>query len=346
MRKQLLAEKLTANRQRWLARLFVARLPAPLQEVLGNAGVVVVPESTAIARHQYADKRGAGVESPRQPPYFYFAAFRERQQVFDALKALDDRVDSEIGYFQPKGFFPVEALPRGPGEPPLFEVNFGWARRHLIDLYEPAAQTCALTTRNGEAGIYTQVVCGYQDRPADEEVFELSSWGLGGTLAFLLKLIPNALRAEWGDEFAQLECWKKAGILSQALDYPGLFWPPFVECDDCIFLAARSPGSLFDLGFDTKKSNLQAIESEVNKMHIVYLFSCEPTRDQVIWLGRLLKKMWSWKLRHELPHRPTIVSFDEGAKDKFLSYIITFFQVTARPMTPKEKRRFRKWKNR
>jgi hypothetical protein len=175
--KRLLAEKLAANRQRWLARLFVARLPAPLQGVMAGARVLVAPESTAIARHQSADDRGVGVESPRRPADFAFAAFREPQQLFDALTALADRADPAIGYFQPRGFFPIEALPQGPGEPPLFEVAFGWARRHLVALYQAAGQACALTTRNGDVGIVINVVCGYPDTDADEEVFELAYWG-------------------------------------------------------------------------------------------------------------------------------------------------------------------------
>ncbi len=177
--KQLLVEKLAANRQRWLARLFVARLPSPLQEVMGRARVVVAPESRAIAHHQYADGRGVGVESPRRPTGFSFAAFQGHQQVFDVVTTLADRADSAIGYFQPKGFFPIEALPTGPGELPLFEVGLDWARRHLIDLYEHAGQACGLTTRDGQVGIIINVVCGFADRDADEEVFELSYWGMG-----------------------------------------------------------------------------------------------------------------------------------------------------------------------
>jgi hypothetical protein len=175
--KQLLSEKLAANRQRWLARMFIARLPLPLQAVMGMARVVVAPECCAIAHHHYADRRGVGVESPVRPDDFIFSTFRDPQQVFDALASFGDAVDSEIGYFRPKGFFPVETLPTGPGEPPIFEVKFGWARQHLDDLYEPAGGTCGLTTRNGEAGIFINVICCYHDRDADEEVFELAYWG-------------------------------------------------------------------------------------------------------------------------------------------------------------------------
>ena len=167
--KQRLAERLIANQQRRQARLFVERLAPPLRNVLSESRVIFAPESERIAQHHFASERGVGIEQPVRPRDFFFAALRSSEDVFMALKSFGDKVDAERGYFRPAHF--------SHNTPPIFEVNFGWARRHLNDLYLPSGRAFGLTIADGQAGIYTHVVCGYQDRDADEEVFELGYWG-------------------------------------------------------------------------------------------------------------------------------------------------------------------------
>ncbi len=156
--------------------------------------------------------------------------------------------------------------------------------------------------------------------------------GEGTTLGSLLRLIPLDQRLEWSEDLAQLERWKAGGFIGQSMDYPALFWPAFVECGDCVFLAARSPGS-YELPqwLNREGGNRRAVESELNGIYMGDLFTgypAEPTRDQVIWLARLLQKMWGWKLRQEFPQRRVLVAFDEGAADVLRSYIM-FFQAPA-----------------
>src|SRR5437660_1039833 len=120
--------------------------------------------------------------------------------------------------------------------------------------------------------------------------------GEGTTLGSLLRLIPPAQRLEWSEDLAQLGRWKAGGFIGQSMDYPALYWPALVECGDCVFLAARSPGS-YELPrwLEREGGNRQAVEAELNGIYMGDLFTgypAEPTRDQVIWLARLLQKMW------------------------------------------------------
>jgi hypothetical protein len=153
--------------------------------------------------------------------------------------------------------------------------------------------------------------------------------GDGMALECLFRLLPRAQRQEWSYDLAQLQRWKVNGFIGQSMNYPALFWPALVECGDCMFLAARSPGDLLPMWLRREGTNRQALESELNSIYMGDLFTgypAEPTREQVIWLARLLRKMWGWKIQQEFPHRRILVAFDEGAADVLRSYI-TFFQA-------------------
>jgi len=156
--------------------------------------------------------------------------------------------------------------------------------------------------------------------------------GEGTALDCLLHLLPPVQRLEWSDDLAQLQRWKVDGFIGQSVDYLALFSPAFVECGDCVFLAGRCPGSYeLPLWLKREAGNRQAVESQLNGIYMGDLFTgypAEPTREQVIWLARLLQKMWGWKLHQEFPHRCVLVAFDESAADVLRSYI-TFFQAPA-----------------
>src|SRR5260370_42076007 len=112
---------------------------------------------------------------------------------------------------------------------------------------------------------------------------------------------------------------------------PGNVLAVFRRMRGCVVLDARSPGSLMDMWLEREQGNRQAVEKDLNSIYIGDLFTgyrVDPTRDQVIWIARLLKKMWGWKLHQEFPHRNIVVAFDEGAEDVLRSYI-TFYQVPA-----------------
>jgi hypothetical protein len=117
------------------------------------------------------------------------------------------------------------------------------------------------------------------------------------------------------------------GTIGHAIAYGELFWPEFVEFDGCIFFAGFSEESY--RGFMVQAGgDWRAVEAVMNHRHILDLFSGsgqEPTRSQVVYLGRLLREMWTAKLQRDIPGRQTIVSFPEGNFKGLLDYEITVY---------------------
>ena len=125
-----------------------------------------------------------------------------------------------------------------------------------------------------------------------------------------------------------LESWiGYVGNFEHAIGYGELFWPEFTEYDGCVLFAGFSEKSY--RGFMQQTGgNRQAVEAVMNHRHILDLFcgpALQPTREQLVYLGRLLKEMWTAKLQRDFPGRRIAISFpDEPCDD--LDYEITFFQ--------------------
>ena len=56
---------------------------------------------------------------------------------------------------------------------------FGWARHHLLALFDATVHGFALASDSFEAGIVVSVVCGYLpvDPNPDERIYEVAVWG-------------------------------------------------------------------------------------------------------------------------------------------------------------------------
>ncbi|MCI0642767.1 MAG: hypothetical protein L0Y72_27465 [Gemmataceae bacterium] len=147
----------------------------------------------------------------------------------------------------------------------------------------------------------------------------------------LADLIPET-RAWNGGNGIDLADWIGCvGSFEHAIAYGELFWPDFVEHDGCVFFAGFSEESYRGFMQQTN-GNRQAVEAVMNHRHILDLFSrpeLSPTREQVVYLGRLLKEMWAAKLHRDFPGRQFVVSFDEGPSGNLLDYEVTFFQDRA-----------------
>jgi hypothetical protein len=144
----------------------------------------------------------------------------------------------------------------------------------------------------------------------------------------MLSRIPESLKLELGYDLARLRLMIDAGIVNRAMDYDAAFWPSFVGHDDCVIMAARfMPGS-FEEWLEGLSGDRRAVEAELNHLYILDLFECRdnrPTPDEIIWLAKLLKKLWLAKLKMEFPDRRFIVSFPADADDHTHSRI-TFHQ--------------------
>jgi hypothetical protein len=135
---------------------------------------------------------------------------------------------------------------------------------------------------------------------------------------------------QWNDgRGIDLESWIACvGNFEHAIAYGELFWPDFAEHDGCVFFARFSEESY--RGFlQQTGGNRQAVEAVMNHRHILDLFcrpDLKPTREQVIYLGRLLKDAWAAKLQRDFPGKRFVVSFPEEASEDLLDYEVTFFQ--------------------
>ncbi len=118
------------------------------------------------------------------------------------------------------------------------------------------------------------------------------------------------------------------GTYEHAVAYARLFWPEFAVHDDCVLFAGFNENSL--RGFmEQTGGNRKAVEAVMNHRHILDLFpnvAEDPSRELVVHLGRVLKDMWSSKLRRDFPSRNVTVSFPEEGNEDLLDYEITFFQ--------------------
>jgi hypothetical protein len=145
----------------------------------------------------------------------------------------------------------------------------------------------------------------------------------------LADLVPETRR--WnGGKGIDLQSWIGCvGSFEHAIAYAELFWPEFTLFDDCVLLAEFNEDSY--RGFLKQAGgNKRAVETVMNHLHILDLFcgpNLAPSREQVIYLGRLLKEMWGAKLQHDFPDRFFVVSFPEEPSDDLLSYEVTFFQT-------------------
>ena len=85
-------------------------------------------------------------------------------------------------------------------------------------------------------------------------------------------------------------------------------------------------------------ANRAGVESVMNHRHLMDLFShaagtvvTEPSCEQLEYLGCVLRDAWETKLSRDFPGRQFTVSFDRGAPDDLLGYIVTFWQPVNRP---------------
>ncbi len=119
------------------------------------------------------------------------------------------------------------------------------------------------------------------------------------------------------------------GNYEQLIGYAHLLWPDFIEHDDCIFFADGFTEENYHAFMDRTQGNKQAVETVMNHQHIMALFcSAEPrpSREMILYVGRLLKEVWQAKLNRDFPNRKITVSFPENYEDDLMNYEVSLFQ--------------------
>ncbi|MDY3557772.1 hypothetical protein R5W23_003037 [Gemmata sp. JC673] len=143
------------------------------------------------------------------------------------------------------------------------------------------------------------------------------------------ELVPETQQWNGGHGIDLLTWFGCVGSIEHAIAYGELFWPDFVEYDGCVLFAGFNEASY--RGFMSQTGDdRRAVEAVMNHRHIIDIFSGsgqEPTRHQVVYLGRLLREMWTAKLRQNFPTKTVVVSFPEEPSERLLDYEITFYQT-------------------
>ena len=123
------------------------------------------------------------------------------------------------------------------------------------------------------------------------------------------------------------------GNFEHAIGYTRLFWPEFVEYKGCVFRADFSVES-YEGFLEATKGDKRAVEAVMNHRHLLTIFGdprLDPTEEQIIYFGRMLREIWQAKLDRDFPHRKIVVRFyEEGCEDLY-DYEITFFQEEHEP---------------
>ena len=144
----------------------------------------------------------------------------------------------------------------------------------------------------------------------------------------LPRLVPET--QDWNaGKGIDLRSWiGHVGSIEHAIAYGELFWPEFVEHDGCVLFAGYSEES-YNGFLKQTGGNRQAVEAVMNHRHILDLFpghDPRPSREQVVYLGRLLKEMWAAKLQRDFPGRRLVVSFPEDECEDLLDYEVFIYQ--------------------
>lgn len=145
----------------------------------------------------------------------------------------------------------------------------------------------------------------------------------------LFRLIPEAREFDWVSDLTPLGWLYHTGSVGHAIAYADLFWPAFVEHDGCVLLAERLDQANFRDWMASTKGDRRAVEAVLNHTHITDLFGdggTQPTREQVMYLGRLLREMWAAKLARDFPDRRFVVSFPEDECESLQDYEVSFYQ--------------------
>ena len=137
--------------------------------------------------------------------------------------------------------------------------------------------------------------------------------------------------AEWNNgNGIDLQSWVGCcGTFWLAIGYSTVFWPRFMLFEDYIFREGFTAESV--RGFEAQyKRDSRAVEAVLNHLHIadIQCHGCEDiTEQRVVFLGKILREIYTAKLAWQFPDRPCAVSFYEpDDRTDLFGYQITFWQ--------------------
>lgn len=118
------------------------------------------------------------------------------------------------------------------------------------------------------------------------------------------------------------------GNFKLASAYSLIFWPSFTEMDGMVFRGEIDRATL-----ESWKGNCsrdpKSMEATVNHIHILDLHHAgcpDASVERIVFLGKVLKEIYSTKLAVEFPQKSFIVDFYEPEDQNLQDYQLTFYQ--------------------
>jgi hypothetical protein len=115
-----------------------------------------------------------------------------------------------------------------------------------------------------------------------------------------------------------------------------LFWPTFIEYKDCIIRLTHNDyegnftrltsGGAVERGY---------VEERLNRLEIADIFTADKdlTKEQALYMGKMLEQMWRAKLAVDYPDRTFHFSFIVHEDDQVQDLELTFCQHESYPIT-------------
>lgn len=118
------------------------------------------------------------------------------------------------------------------------------------------------------------------------------------------------------------------GNFQLAVGYSRIFWPKFVEFEGLILREGSFSAESVRGFMKQTKGDKPSVEAVINHIHIERIHGGrdEDSRERLVFVGNLLKDIYSVKLAHDFPGRAFEVLFDDRYKEYLLDYELTFFQ--------------------
>lgn len=118
------------------------------------------------------------------------------------------------------------------------------------------------------------------------------------------------------------------GNFRLAAAYTLIFWPTFVEIDGMVFRGSMDRFSLDSwlTGCDDDKSCVEATANHLHIRDIHYRGCPDLSIERVVYLGNVLKQIYTAKLAAEFPGRSFVVEFYEPPDQDIDEYQLTFYQ--------------------
>ena len=119
------------------------------------------------------------------------------------------------------------------------------------------------------------------------------------------------------------------GSYQLAAGYSFLFWPPFVQFEQYVFLASNFAEENLREWERGTGNNRQAIEAVINHIHLVdlHMDDPDPSEAQLRHLGRVLRETFEAKLGRDFPDLKFEVVFNDEPDLFHEDYEVTFWQT-------------------